>query len=406
MRTLLSSAVVVLCSLGMWNAPAHAQSCTANDPQTCTIDDELQFCNSSNMLQVFDCSTAATGASCATIPCTGVDCPADAVTCVAASSGACIGMGALFNNDPDDDDRLGLVPCRDNQACNVDLDTGMESCISAPAGVDCDNQVEGSLRCEGRFMVGCQPVTDGDAFATPYVLDCRGLGPTATCVTEGEGVRCDVPCSDASDCPADLPVCASGSCDAGCTSSADCAAGQVCSQSMCIDDEPPAGCTNNSQCPGIAICVVGDCVNVECEQDANCVGDDVCVDNTCVAGVPGGEGEGEGGGNTNDCQDDGDCRVNEDCVAGTCEPRGSLDDCTRDRDCTDDEICEDDLCIEAECSRDNDCDDDEECDGGRCERVREEEEPTPEPALFTCGSGFTAPWPLLALGALLRRRRR
>lgn len=139
-----------------------------------------------------------------------------------------------------------------------------------------------------------------------------------------------------------------------------------------IGVEQVVECADDGDCAGTDVCDDdGACVPVapapECDADADCVGDDVCDDDgNCVdppAPVP-------------ECADDGDCAGTDVCNDdGACVATSAVPACTFDAECGADERCNDaGDCVDAAppepCVLDNECGLDEVCnDAGTCVEV-------------------------------------
>ena len=366
MRSLLLVVVVVVVTAA---GASHAQTCTVGQPETCTVDGDLEFCRD-GVLEVFSCEGIAAGSSCAPLDCIGSGCPTDAVRCENVDGGPCFGIGPLFDADTANDVLLGAVPCESGSVCL--LNAGTETCALPPAGVPGICAVtDAGINCRGTFIVSCIGFSAGNVGATPGVIDCREAGADFVC-DDSDGIRCINPACG---------IAGAGRCDGG--TAVSCEGGSFVAETdcltlgqACIQDDPaqtPFCATPDAACgaSGLGVCT-GDtaiiCAGGQVSTTTDCSGvGRVCgaIDATgrigCV--VPGGEGEGEG--------------------EGEAPP---------------------------ECTQDSDCDDGDVCDDGECERDRARDggEPVaPAPGLFSCAhSGSLLPASALFIGALLLRRRR
>ncbi|MCA9537823.1 MAG: hypothetical protein KC620_02980, partial [Myxococcales bacterium] len=117
---------------------------------------------------------------------------------------------------------------------------------------------------------------------------------------------------------------APGACPIECAEDLDCRGGQVCLDGICTD--PPPECANDGDCPD----------------------GEVCQDGRCFA-----------------CFVDDDCGPNAACVDGECVP--APPECFMDFDCLDGQICDvaTQRCVDPECVIDDDCGGDI-CSNGRC----------------------------------------
>ncbi len=203
--------------------------------------------------------------------------------------------------------------------------------------------VENILLPKGRWYVLAQASGGGD----PHIT----LNVAARCETSR-------------DCPNFGEVCAHGVCQTLCEADNDCNAGQVCgANGQC---EPDGPCTDDSQCTGIQVCESGTCVDFECGQNDECIGELVCIDRQCKA-APAKE-----------------CTAPQDCASGLCSIHGiclpaaiCLNDaqcvaavpfCDTDRNtcrqCLDDAQCEaGGQCIKGRCTFDGFCGLDDPCPG-------------------------------------------
>lgn len=115
----------------------------------------------------------------------------------------------------------------------------------------------------------------------------------------------------------------------------------------CEDD---GDCADGLKCNDKNVCAA------ECVRNADCDGDDECVDGACTDPV-----------DRPACEGDGDCSGDDTCVDGECV--APFDLCETDRDCAEGQTCDDNGVCQPplpECSDEGDCDAGESCTGGRC----------------------------------------
>jgi MYXO-CTERM domain-containing protein len=313
------------------------------------------------------------------IPCSGSgDCPSGD-TC---TSGTCQPPGGGCT---DNSDCTGDSQCVDNG--------GVELCVpphppipcsgdgDCPSGDVCLSGYCGSNDDSG----GGGPGGSGPGGGTEPCnndLDC----PSNTCVDDGGVELCvpqhpPVPCDTTSDCPAG-DLCAGGFCTSDtCEDADDCPAGTVCDNTvdLCVPEHPPVPCSGDSDCPGDDRCEAGFCApQTDCQDDTDCAGGEVCVDNggveLCEPGQP-----------PIPCTTPAECPAPDNC---------GLDDVG---DC--DAVCEGGYCLPGgdggghSCSADADCPGGYGCQGGHCVPVQD---PVACDSQYDCGGhlctgGFCEP---------------
>ncbi|HEY1099513.1 MAG TPA: MYXO-CTERM sorting domain-containing protein [Myxococcota bacterium] len=375
-----SFVVVTLLAVTAASAQREGDSCdTTSSPDVCSADvgTTLLSCNESNVYQPFPCGNLAAGATCGPIPCTGAGCT-EITRCVSTSPGACIGISPLFT---DDTSSTMLLPCAPNNACVMNAVNDTETCTALPAGVGNCTVSSPFARCVDDLIVICVAFDDNAVITSPGIRDCGAEG--TTCVEDGDNIGCGAPVA-----PSECGTNGFGSCDGNVAVScsngevfgrSDCSnSGQLCvdnggTSPECITPDPTCGASGRGSCDGntATVCVDGVFVNTtDCSSLGRTCGPvDANGNIGCSNGGPIGEGEGENPG----------------------EGEGeNTDECARNSDCDDDEICDDGECVR-ERTRGRGGDDEEEEDAG----------------LFACSStAGAAPFALLGLALLRRRRRR
>ena len=130
------------------------------------------------------------------------------------------------------------------------------------------------------------------------------------------------------------------------------------------NDLPEPDCVRDSDCPGAQFCQEGQCVDGECQNDADCdpgqvclIAAGVCVTPQCLQNVECPEGQFCDPADQT-CKDG--CTDNSNCPDGTiCNPNTQAceqdSECEQDSDCGDLQICRDDKCEDVQCVRDVDC---------------------------------------------------
>ena len=274
-------------------------------------------------------------------------------------------VGCKFDNNS--------VPCSDGDVCTTqDLCQGGACVGGAPLGCDDGNACNGVESCD--VLVGC---------VAGQVLECDDgnvCNGAESCDPE-DGCQSgpSLNCADGNDCTDD-------SCDPGegciyfqnvaaCDDGNSCTVGDKCSQGKCMagsgiacDDEnvcttdscdPVVGCLhllNTAPCDDSNLCTygdtcqLGDCVGqgtLPC-NDGNPCTDDSCDPDTGCQFLP----------NADDCDDQNQCSVGDQCSKGWCMPGPPLP-------CDDDNLCTTDICTpEAGCTTINNvlpCDDGNPC---------------------------------------------
>ena len=147
----------------------------------------------------------------------------------------------------------------------------------------------------------------------------------------------DGTCSSNGDCNAGELCSTQGVCYTpsvtGCTSDAQCGASQRCSNDgACVAID--GGCTKNADCGDGFLCDPTALVCVEdtrhlCTSDAECLGDEVCVDGACQAPTP-------------ECVNENDCLGVEICRQGAC-----VLECVNENDCLGTQTCTQNRCVDA-----------------------------------------------------------
>jgi hypothetical protein len=114
------------------------------------------------------------------------------VSCLQAEAGGeCVGVGALLDNDPGNDDVAYVLLCSDGLSCVSGADG--ESCI-ARVGAACTSGTEAT--CEGDVLRLCLSGDAGRFFLPdPVGVDCASFGqkcnPNATLNDGSRGASCD-----------------------------------------------------------------------------------------------------------------------------------------------------------------------------------------------------------------------
>jgi hypothetical protein len=310
--------------------PAAAQTCTADDPETCDADGNVSFCNADLQLEAISCESAfgIPGATCAPLDC-GPDCPGT-VGCENVRGAACSGIGTLFDaDDANNGATLMTVGCAGTDVCVAGA-TG-ETCVARPAGVaTCTAAGEG--HCVGDLLTACIGFADSDAFlAAPGVLDCSVFGAGFTCDDSGPNPTCVNPA-----CGAELAGRCDGSTAIHCTdgvedSRENCATfGDTCVQDaadqdpQCVTADPQCGSGGGGVCDGQVATI---CAGGQFQTTTDCaVAGLVCgvVAGTTRVGCiePGSSSEGEGEPGDPECEEDSDCDDDEECDDGECVDEG------------------------------------------------------------------------------------
>jgi len=255
--------------------------------------------------------------------------------------------------------------------------------LSATNGTYCDNvrvtwnSVSGTsyykvYRNGGRIGGDISGTSYNDSSATPgttysYTVkahnDCGDSG--ASSPDSGTKMNCD----DQNLCTDD--VCSGGNCtysnnSKSCDDGDPCTINDTCSGGNCSGT--PKDCDDGNTCTDDA-CVNGVCQHTwnndlcPCESDSDCDDGNPCTDNLCSGGAC------QNPNNSNPCDDDDPCTVNDMCSGGACS--GTPMDCDDGEPCTDDAcvngVCQhtwnDDICP---CNNDSDCDDGNPCTTGSC----------------------------------------
>jgi len=153
--------------------------------------------------------------------------------------------------------------------------------------------------------------------------DDGNLCTTDTCeVVDGEAVCTNAPvvCGDLQVCDAETGDCI----DVDCIENADCGDLQICTDNECVDVD----CVDNDDCADLQICTDNACVDVDCLDNDDCAAGEVCTDYICVEEVVACTTNG-------DCPDDGlFCTGDPTCTAGVCGFSG--DPCAAGETCDED----------------------------------------------------------------------
>ena len=274
------------------------------------------------------------------------------------------------------------VPPDSHTPCDVSCPNG-EECVDGvcqPPGSPCseDSECAGGQVCvDGNCHEGEPPCSGEDCPACTWDADCPGgeLCLDGTC----HPAEPPVVCENNGDCPANQ-VCEGGFCDGKepCADDSDCPNGSACDTSvdLCVPEHPPIPCDGTGDCPDGETCSQGYCTPPDtCQDDDDCYGDNVCVDNggveLCVPPHP-----------PVPCEGAGDCPSGDVCEAGFCEPDGNDDgdgdtppgdECDNDLDCPSGECVDNggvELCVPPHppipCDGESDCPAGDQCAGGFC----------------------------------------
>jgi hypothetical protein len=246
--------------------------------------------------------------------------------------------------------------------CDVSCPSG-EECVEGvcePGGNPCleDSECAGGEVCvDGHCHEGEPPCQGEDCDDCTWDQDCAG---GEICVAgECHPAEPPVECANNGDCPANQ-VCEGGFCDGkeSCDSDSDCPNGEACDESagVCVPEHPPIDCDGDSDCPSGETCVGGFCSGGdECQDNGDCVGDSVCVNNggveLCVPPHP-----------PIPCDGAGDCPSGDTCLSGYCgaDDGGSSDG---DSDADDDGTPDDSDSDDDNDGTPDDSDDDDDGDG-------------------------------------------
>jgi hypothetical protein len=308
-------------------------------------------------------------------------------------------------------DPCGDAPCAVGLLCTAGRCETPPPPPPPPCQVDDDCHINGDA--SGRVC------TDGTCGWASCTLDLQCAGRDCVDGRCAEVVACVVP----TDCEPGQ-VCTNNECTDGCASDDDCPSigtfGQACIDQVCVTRCDVLG---DFVCFG-GICVDGLCAPAECNNDAECVGEDQrCDNNRCEAFVRCEENDdcfdvnlfcdfSSGEGQCEDrarCTVDVDCNNEQLCLNGVCRDTAS---CASDDDCPDengdDRECVLDRCVRAPmCRQPSDCGGDEGCAGGVCVAL-----PAPTGAehlyaaddLGACGVGRSACHRVLYVGETLELR--
>jgi hypothetical protein len=133
--------------------------------------------------------------------------------------------------------------------------------------------------CEDQLCVDTPPGCAADAecasFTAPYCVDgaCRECAEHGDCLAEGdrciEGV-CQAPCTVDEQCPL-FSACSAGECvEVGCTSDLECVFFLGDTRATCGDAECRVPCASSLECAAVEVCFEGACIFVGCETDSEC----------------------------------------------------------------------------------------------------------------------------------------
>jgi len=199
--------------------------------------------------------------------------------------------------------------------------------------------------------VACGIVPEGQSLeatldAGTWFVVVKTVGPPAAISLAVTG-----PCQVDGEC-GDGERCVGGSCRSACEDNAGCVGAQICNENTghCVE---PDVCEDDVDCLAARVCEWESCIDPECSEHADCQG--ACVDRLCLGAPPAA------------CDEDGDCPGQQACV-----PLGA---CLLDGECADDGDCPRGapLCDGAgrcvACVSDDDCAGAGQCEAGRCSHL-------------------------------------
>ncbi len=375
---------------------ADGDACTAD---TCTDN----VCDNAD---IPDCCIADDDCDdeqpCTEDSCTDNVCSNDAIDGCCESDGDCDDNdGCTINTCVDNVCVLDDVDCDDQDICTTDACIN-DICVNAEipdcceSDDDCVDDSDCTLgSCQDNTCVQepvgddcCETDDDCDDGDSCTVNSCDG-GVCVKAPLCDDGDKCTIDSCDNGDCTADdIPGC--------CNTVDDCADDDACTEDTCDDgtcvNDPIAGCcVSDDECDDADECTLDTCIDnvcdndpigLCCEVDDDCDDDDACTTDTCVDGTCSNEDISCDDGNRcttdscvdgdcvnedipNCCEDDGDCREDDDpCTLAACDRSTSMctqdpidDCCTADDDCVDGEPCTIGLCVDNTCEYEPfDCD--------------------------------------------------
>ena len=248
--------------------------------------------------------------------------------------------------------------------CTVELDCALDGDAS---GRVCEDGVCGFAACTIDAQCGTRLCIGGTC------------APRVTCLNDGQ---CD-----------DGALCVDNACRPACVADADCGVSLGgFGLNTCVDGRCLARCLNDATCIGGGICEGNICITEQCQQPADCDGDNVlCTAGRCETFTPCASDEGCFDANLRCdlegdpvrcverplCRNDAACGIDGICLDDHCRP---VDGCFDDADCSD----LDDECVGGRCVRQPACRSEVDCDAGqRCVNLRCVDAPAPVAASAT-----------------------
>jgi Cys-rich repeat protein len=263
------------------------------------------------------------------------------------SSYGCFQHGGACNHDAD---------CLMGEVCGMDghcftPHTGCTTDAECGMGEVCAN---GACTVVNNNTPSCQADSDcdQDEICDVMLLLCVPINTPTACMSD-------------QDCP--MGACVNGACDynhnnAPCNTDLDCPQGTACDamQGACVVHDPSTPCQVDQDCPNGQSCdaMSFTCVDdntQQCNTDADCGMGGVCSNGICLHNDP-------------FCQADSDCAQGEVCQNGVCSQHNNGTPCQVDSDCAQGEICDpmSFVCIagntHTSCQVDSDCAQGEVCD--------------------------------------------
>lgn len=264
----------------------------------------------------------------------------------------------------------GPINCDDGNVCTADkCDVANGKCVHTPVDGACnDNNVctigdtckDG--QCQGQGAVNCD---DGNACTDDSCDPIKGCVHTPN----------TAPCDDGNACTKN-DGCKDGQCQGDLTS---CDDNNVCTDDSCV---PSKGCVhipNTAPCDDKNPCTVGDfCSKTACQpgpDPLDCNDDNLCTDDSCNPKVNVGDGDPHKAcvytANSEKCDDNDVCTLNDFCAQSQCQPGPTLLDCDDKNVCTADSCdpikgCEYENLSGGRCDDGNICTAQDTCDTGVC----------------------------------------
>jgi len=245
-----------------------------------------------------------------------------------------------------------------NSVRNVQVCALNNYCSSSGQSYSCVARKSENENCQNSYECSTNQCQNGKCVPGVFTFPIAPCGTDFDCAA---GQICDERfckdeegqiCSLSSECLSNN--CLSGICEKSCSQDSNCSIGDTCSGGVCKSSEGDY-CISNNQCQSNN-CANNRCASsvlLGCTTDADCPSG-TCRNNECVSGaVP----------SITSCSSNSDCSVNQTCDSGACKK-------TTAQGCSISSECLSNNCVSGNCSRscnrDSDCSNNYDCSSGMC----------------------------------------